>query len=183
MHVATFPYRNPATEGLCSKCWRDAENQRQRLAAKQASQPATPPALEASSLAEPVSVTRAEAMDTSSTAPAAPVLPSSPAPMKVVTPVLPLPAAAAPPAEAPAPPSQALADVPARPVQANRSRCFGCNKRVGLLGFECRCGYVFCAGHRHAADHACSFDYASMDKARLASQNPVVAASKLENRL
>jgi AN1-type zinc finger protein 5/6 len=65
-------------------------------------------------------------------------------------------------------------------VQLHRNRCFGCNKKVGLLGFECRCGFVFCSSHRHAADHACTFDYASMDKARLAAQNPLVAASKLD---
>jgi hypothetical protein len=51
---------------------------------------------------------------------------------------------------------------------------------VGLLGFECRCGYVYCSGHRHAADHSCSFDYASFDRERLAKANPVVAASKID---
>jgi len=69
---------------------------------------------------------------------------------------------------------------PEKPVQANRSRCFTCSKKVGLLGFECRCGYVYCSGHRHAADHSCSFDYASFDRERLAKANPVVAASKID---
>lgn len=69
---------------------------------------------------------------------------------------------------------------PEKPVQANRNRCFCCNKKVGLLGFECRCGYVYCSGHRHAADHTCTFDYATFDKERLAKANPVIAASKLD---
>lgn len=69
---------------------------------------------------------------------------------------------------------------PEKPVQANRSRCFCCNKKVGLLGFECRCGYVYCSGHRHATDHTCTFDYAAFDKERLAKANPVIAASKLD---
>ena len=69
---------------------------------------------------------------------------------------------------------------PEKPVQKNKSRCFSCNKKVGLLGFECRCGYVYCSGHRHAADHACTFDYASFDRDRLAKANPVVAAAKVD---
>lgn len=69
-----------------------------------------------------------------------------------------------------------------KPVeQKNRSRCFKCSKKVGLLGFECRCGYVFCSGHRHAGDgHECSFNYAEFDRQKLAEANPVVAASKLD---
>lgn len=70
---------------------------------------------------------------------------------------------------------------PSKPLQKNRSRCFECNKKVGLLGFECRCGYVFCSGHRHAGDgHVCSFDHVAFDRKRLADTMEVVAASKLE---
>jgi AN1-type zinc finger protein 5/6 len=29
-----------------------------------------------------------------------------------------------------------------------KKRCEQCNKKVGLLGFECKCGKYFCAGHR-----------------------------------
>jgi len=69
-----------------------------------------------------------------------------------------------------------------KPVeQKNRSRCFKCNKRVGLLGFDCRCGYVFCSGHRHAGDgHECNFDHVAFDRKRLADTMEVVAASKIE---
>eukprot|EP00887_Chlorella_sp_A99_P001069 scaffold14.g1069.t1 len=90
-----------------------------------------------------------------------------------------VPADAAAPADAPAA-DAAQPEEPAKPVQQNRSRCFCCKKKVGLLGFECRCGYVFCAGHRHAADHACAFDYQTMDRDRLAKANPLVAASKVD---
>lgn len=67
-----------------------------------------------------------------------------------------------------------------RPSQTNRKRCFCCNKKVGLLGFECRCGYVFCSSHRQAEEHRCDFDYASAGRARIAAQNPVVAAEKVQ---
>jgi predicted nucleic acid binding AN1-type Zn finger protein len=61
----------------------------------------------------------------------------------------------------------------------DNDRCFLCRKKVGLLGFECRCGFVFCSGHRHPQDHACAFDFASMDKARLAKSNPKVIPAKM----
>lgn len=31
-----------------------------------------------------------------------------------------------------------MEEEPEKPKQANRSRCFSCRKKVGLLGFECR---------------------------------------------
>lgn len=75
---------------------------------------------------------------------------------------------------------QIVADEEEKPVQKNRNRCFCCNKKVGLLGFDCRCGYVFCSGHRHAADHNCTFDFAALDRKKLSKDNPLVAASKIE---
>lgn len=86
-----------------------------------------------------------------------------------------------------------------RRVQADTTRCWSCNKKVGLLGFKCRCDYVFCSSHRYVltpacADrardshlslrysdkHECPFDYKSMQKAALQKANPVIKGSKLE---
>ena len=39
------------------------------------------------------------------------------------------------------------------------SRCVSCKKKVGLLGFHCRCGGTFCEKHRYSDKHDCSFDY------------------------
>jgi len=41
------------------------------------------------------------------------------------------------------------------------SRCISCKKKVGLLGFHCRCGGTFCEKHRYSDKHECSFDYRS----------------------
>ena len=102
-------------------------------------------------------------------------------PVAAVEPAAKAEAAAVPePAPEAAPAPQAAPDQPEKPVQANRCRCYSCNKKVGLLGFECRCGYVYCSSHRHAADHTCPFDYAGFDRERLAKANPLVAASKLD---
>lgn len=43
----------------------------------------------------------------------------------------------------------------------------------------CRCGYVYCSSHRHANEHSCTFDYKSMDRQKLAQQNPTVAAARV----
>ena len=39
------------------------------------------------------------------------------------------------------------------------SRCVSCKKKVGLLGFNCRCGGTFCEKHRYSDKHECTFDY------------------------
>ncbi|KAK1426609.1 hypothetical protein QVD17_15285 [Tagetes erecta] len=60
------------------------------------------------------------------------------------------------------------------------SRCTTCRKRVGLTGFSCRCGNVFCSVHRYSDKHDCQFDYRSTGKDAIAKANPVVKAEKLD---
>lgn len=43
--------------------------------------------------------------------------------------------------------------------KTKRNRCFSCRKKVGILGFECRCGDVFCGGCRMPEDHECTADW------------------------
>lgn len=59
-------------------------------------------------------------------------------------------------------------------------RCGACNKRVGLTGFDCRCGNVFCATHRYSDKHECQFDYRGAGRDAIAKANPVVKAEKLD---
>uniref|UniRef100_A0A7S2ISU4 Ubiquitin-like domain-containing protein n=1 Tax=Alexandrium andersonii TaxID=327968 RepID=A0A7S2ISU4_9DINO len=51
------------------------------------------------------------------------------------------------------------------------SRCYFCNKKIGLTGFQCQCGYFFCAAHRYAEDHDCSFDHKAHGREILAKQS------------
>ena len=53
--------------------------------------------------------------------------------------------------------SQTITDNKALPVK--RNRCITCNKRVGLTGFACRCGGLFCGAHRSENEHKCTFDF------------------------
>ncbi|KAL9233646.1 hypothetical protein vseg_008614 [Gypsophila vaccaria] len=65
------------------------------------------------------------------------------------------------------------------PAKRAVNRCSGCRKRVGLTGFRCRCGDLFCAEHRYSDRHDCSFDYKSAGRVAIARENPVVRAPKI----
>ncbi|CAH9070519.1 unnamed protein product [Cuscuta europaea] len=60
------------------------------------------------------------------------------------------------------------------------NRCTTCNKRVGLTGFKCRCGDLFCGSHRYSDKHDCPFDYQSAAQEAISKANPVVKAEKLD---
>uniref|UniRef100_A0A0D9X879 AN1-type domain-containing protein n=1 Tax=Leersia perrieri TaxID=77586 RepID=A0A0D9X879_9ORYZ len=40
---------------------------------------------------------------------------------------------------------------------AANCRCSSCQRKVGNLGFACRCGGTFCSEHRHGDAHGCGF--------------------------
>ncbi|XP_073317133.1 zinc finger A20 and AN1 domain-containing stress-associated protein 8-like [Primulina huaijiensis] len=60
------------------------------------------------------------------------------------------------------------------------SRCSSCKKRVGLTGFSCRCGNIFCGTHRYSDKHDCPFDYRSAGQDAIAKANPIIKAEKLD---
>ena len=66
-----------------------------------------------------------------------------------------------------------------RPVQTKTNRCWSCNKRIGLLGFQCKCQYLFCSEHAPEDRHECDFDYKSVHKQQLAKANPTVTPTKV----
>lgn len=56
---------------------------------------------------------------------------------------------------------------PIKKEQKDKKRCFDCNKKIGLLGIECKCSYIFCNIHRLPEEHKCDFDYKQAGKAQL----------------
>jgi hypothetical protein len=62
-----------------------------------------------------------------------------------------------------------------RPKQTNIYTCYRCDKKVGYLGFKCKCDYIFCGTHRHFSDHDCDFDYKTSDREKLLKKNPELA--------
>uniref|UniRef100_A0ACD5UHP3 Uncharacterized protein n=1 Tax=Avena sativa TaxID=4498 RepID=A0ACD5UHP3_AVESA len=69
---------------------------------------------------------------------------------------------------------------PSEAAPKGPSRCGTCRKRVGLTGFNCRCGNLYCALHRYSDKHECKFDYRAAAMDAIAKANPVVKAEKLD---
>ncbi|MQL94972.1 hypothetical protein Taro_027636 [Colocasia esculenta] len=59
------------------------------------------------------------------------------------------------------------------------NRCSSCHRRVGLTGFRCRCGDLFCALHRYSDTHDCSFDYKAAGREAISKANPLIRAAKI----
>ncbi|KAI7798137.1 AN1-type zinc finger protein 5 isoform X2 [Triplophysa rosa] len=77
--------------------------------------------------------------------------------------------------------SQASSDGDQTPDKnKKKNRCFTCRKKVGLTGFDCRCGNLFCAIHRYSDKHDCPYDYRGAAAARIRKENPIVVAEKIQ---
>lgn len=71
------------------------------------------------------------------------------------------------------PPIRAVKKVPS-------PRCNVCNRKTGLAtSYTCRCGKLFCATHRYAELHNCTYDYKTEGRRILEQENPLVVATKL----
>ncbi|KAK2507080.1 hypothetical protein MC885_018270 [Smutsia gigantea] len=78
---------------------------------------------------------------------------------------------------------------PTHTKKKTAKHCFLCGKKTGLAtSYECRqeiesngriCGNNFCASHRYAETHGCTYDYKSAGRRYLQEANPVVNAPKL----
>ncbi|XP_078441339.1 zinc finger A20 and AN1 domain-containing stress-associated protein 5-like [Wolffia australiana] len=103
------------------------------------------------------------------------------------SPLLPPPAAAPPapqPMGEPSSTAAPLADAAAVTLPAKKpGRCTACSKRVGLAGFKCRCGLVFCGSHRYPEQHSCEFDFKSSGRDAIAKANPVIKSDKLLDKI
>lgn len=65
-------------------------------------------------------------------------------------------------------------------LQPQSTRCLSCNKKVGLMGFKCKCGSTFCGVHRYPENHECEFDFKGEGRDAIAKANQVVKAEKVE---
>ena len=146
-------YGSPATENLCSKCYRDLHQ----------SQPLN------HQLLNPSSSSPSAASVSSFSSPAVDVLKvntNQKAPVVVV---------------GDDKKDEVKAGEPAVVKQQQQpNRCLTCRRRVGLTGFKCRCGMVFCGTHRYPEQHDCEFDFKSLGKQQIAKANPVVKGEKLQ---
>lgn len=146
---------------MCSKCYREVVQKQEREKANEA--------------AAAQAITESQPGYDSAVKPA--LKPDSPTPAKDLAPKA---SSADEEASSSGAAAAAAAEEVPPPVQTNTSRCWTCNKRIGLTGFKCRCGYVYCAGHRYAEKHECAYDYKSSGRQSITQQNPLVQASKLQ---
>lgn len=59
-------------------------------------------------------------------------------------------------------------------------RCAKCNKKLGVIMImKCHCEKNFCAKHRYAETHNCSYDFKKIGRQFIAEENPLVIASKI----
>lgn len=161
-------FGSTATEGLCSKCFKD--NLKRKQDSVRLAQPVPVSVPMASSSGMDISVpepqTCAQAALSTSDVTAA------------------LESAEAMAANDPESSSAVLdaavvvADLPAPTKKANR--CHMCKKKVGLTGFTCRCGGLYCGEHRYDQAHDCSFDYKTMEREEIRKNNPVVVSDKIQ---
>ena len=124
--------RNPATLGLCSRCFRESKREANQAAVneKAAAAALCSSAKQAAGLGAEVAVQP-------------PV-----AEAKAEAEVFQVPVEPAEASPAVSSPAAGPSEADERPVQKNPGRCFSCGKRVGLTGFKCRCDLVFCSSHR-----------------------------------
>jgi hypothetical protein len=70
-------------------------------------------------------------------------------------------------------------------VQKKRNQCAadGCKKKLGLIPFHCNCGESYCAKHREAEEHQCTFDYHAKQQEELVKKLPKIEADRIPNRI
>jgi predicted nucleic acid binding AN1-type Zn finger protein len=62
-----------------------------------------------------------------------------------------------------------------------KARCMhgDCKVKLGLLGFDCKCGEKFCGAHRYPESHDCGFNHKAAGAATLTKQLVACVADKM----
>ncbi|XP_062897998.1 AN1-type zinc finger protein 6-like [Mobula hypostoma] len=179
-------YGNPRTNGMCSVCYKEflqKQNNSERISPSgTASNPSSDPALVQSTESSQQGSTSTVV---SSTAPAmaaasdstSPTVPMDTSEAKETTMEQKLEASSL----AADDPHGSQEDPEKSPEKnKKRNRCFLCKKKVGLTGFECRCGNLYCSVHRYSDMHDCHFDYKADAAEKIRKENPMVVGEKLQ---
>ncbi|XP_006870970.1 PREDICTED: AN1-type zinc finger protein 6 isoform X6 [Chrysochloris asiatica] len=159
-------YGNPRTNGMCSVCYKE-HLQRQNSSNGRIS----PPAASVSSLSESLPVQCSDG-----SVPEAQSSLDSTSLDKAISETEDLQASVPDTAQQP---SEEQTKSLEKPKQ-KKNRCFMCRKKVGLTGFECRCGNIYCGAHRYSDVHNCSYNYKADAAEKIRKENPVVVGEKIQ---
>ncbi|XP_026177785.1 AN1-type zinc finger protein 5a isoform X2 [Mastacembelus armatus] len=186
-------YGNPRTNGMCSVCYKEYLTRQQssdRMSPLSPMGTAASPTSEASAIQRlEASLAKVDASPASSPDMSRTVQGSLPVTQQMtemsisredkpepLEPVVSQPAASSPSPVASSSTEESKGDTP----KPKKNRCFMCRKRVGLTGFDCRCGNLFCGIHRYSDKHNCPYDYKTEAAAKIRKENPVVVADKIQ---
>lgn len=67
--------------------------------------------------------------------------------------------------------------------QTDFTKCWQCNRKLGLVAFDCACGYKFCGKHRYPVEHNCPVDFKKKDRVTLGEMNPRMENPKLRDQI
>jgi len=194
-------YAGAGTDGLCSVCYKDMIKKRQQPPTNMPASLAPSPGAMAQSPTSVSSASAASAADASCSSSAgsinsSPIKPAQS--LETASPTVQLPqtekseleASGLDSASADAATATSTAtDSPGASAEDSgvkdsgkkkKNRCLECKKKVGLTGFTCRCGGLYCSIHRYSDKHQCDFDYKEAGAAEIRKSNPVVVAKKVQ---
>jgi hypothetical protein len=182
-------YGSPATDSMCSKCFKDA------LKRKQDPQRQSPTS-SSSSIPKPEQTLQQHEFTATTSSTTTPTTSTSTGTKTEAVPIQKLNAvASASSLEVCCSPAPSMSSSPSSSIgvdsdssNANQNqgidkksnRCQQCNKKVGFTGFECRCGRLFCGVHRYSDMHQCGFDYKALGAQEIRQNNPVVKNEKIQ---
>ena len=52
-------------------------------------------------------------------------------------------------------------------MELEKKKCFFCEKKIKVLGFDCKCGKYFCLKHRLPESHNCMYDHKTNERSLL----------------
>lgn len=160
-------FGSPATDGLCSVCYKEVVKKKQQPPTGSLKVPSPQRATAAvESIPSPISFLQQSQKPSEEKAPTDEAKPSTVA-------------EAIGTGSAATPESASNVESPASDTKKKSNRCASCRKKVGLTGFECRCGGLYCSTHRYSDKHNCSFDYRQLGAEEIRKNNPVVVSEKI----